>query len=193
MIDFSKYNVDYEVPLNPANFADFIGAKLNNRLTRAENFYMQADAYLECSDELAKWLHDNIRSANAFDYGIVIYLANHSVELKIKAILIKNGEQNFAGHDCVKLADKIPDECFCEEIDGVGKLALINNLKILNKYNTSQNELGRYTESKNKKRLAQNEDGEVFAHLMSMMYIYHQVIDLLNKNYKRINTENNQQ
>lgn len=186
MIDFTKYDRDYEVPLNPANFVDFTNMIADNDQTRSENYYMQSDAYLECADELAKWLHDNIGTANVFDYGIMLYLANHSVELKIKSFLIKINEQNIIGHDCVKLAEKIPDEYFHEMIDGVGKWTLINNIKSLNKYNTSQNELGRYIENKNGTRLAQNKNGEVYVPLMSIMYTYHQIIDLLNKNYRRI-------
>lgn len=186
MIDFTKYDIDYEVPLNPANFVDFANVIVDNDQTRSENYYMQSDAYLECADELAKWLHNNISTANVFDYGIMLYLANHSVELKIKSFLIKINEQNIIGHDCVKLAEKIPDEYFHEMIDGVGKQTLINNIKSLNKYNTSQNELGRYVEDKNGIRLAQNKNGEVYIPLMSIMYIYHQIIDLLNKNYRRI-------
>ena len=179
--------MDYEVPLNPANFVDFTNMRIDDRSARAENYYIQADAYLECADELAKWLYDNIYSTNVFDYSIVIYLANHSVELKIKAILIRNNEQNITGHNCVELATKIPEACFYEAIDNIGKSELISNLKILNKYNTSQNELGRYIDGKNGSRFARNKNGEVFVHLISIMYRYHQIIDLLNKNYRRIN------
>lgn len=186
MIDFSKYDMDYEVPLNPANFIGFTNMKTDDRLARSENYYMQADAYLECADELAKWLYDNTHSANAFDYGIMIYLANHSVELKIKAILIRNNEQDITGHNCLELAAKIPEVCFCEIIDNIGKSELISNLEALNKYNTNQNELGRYIEDKNGSRFVRD-NVEVFIPLISIAYRYHQVIDLLNKNYRRIN------
>ena len=186
MIDFAKYDLDYEVPLNPANLVDFINMIADDDQTRSENYYMQSDAYLECADELAKWLHDNIGIANVFDYGVMLYLANHSVELKIKSFLIKINEQDIIGHDCVKLAEKIPDKYFYEIIDGVGKQTFIDNIKSLKKYNTDQNELGRYTEDKNGARIARDKNGEVYVPLMSIMYIYHQIIDLLNANYKRI-------
>ena len=186
MIDFAKYDLDYEVPLNPVNFVDFTNTTVDSNQIRSENYYMQSDAYLECADELAKWLYDNIGIANAFDYGVMLYLANHSVELKIKSFLIKINEHDIIGHDYVKLAEKIPDKYFYEIIDGAGKQALIDNIKSLNKYNTKQNELGRYTEDKNGMRIPRNKNDEVYVPLMSIMYIYHQIIDLLNANYKRI-------
>lgn len=186
MIDFTKYDIDYEIPLNPANLVDFTNVIADDGQTRSTNYFMQSDAYLECADELAKWLHNNISKANVFDYGVMLYLANHSVELKIKSFLIKINEQDITGHDCAKLAEKIPDKYFYEIVDGVGKQTLIDNIKSLNKYNTKQNELGRYTEDKNGARLARNKNGEVYVPLMSIMYTYHQIIDLLNKNYRRI-------
>lgn len=186
MIDFTKYNKDYEVPLNPANLVDFTDMIADNDQTRSENYYMQSDAYLECADELAKWLYDNTDSANVYDYGIVLYLTNHAVELKLKSFLIKIGEKDIKVHDCVKLAEKMPDICFDKPFDGFEKQDFIKIIRSLNKYNTSQNELGRYTEDKNGTRLARKKNGEVYVPLMSIMYTYHQIIDLLNKNYRKI-------
>lgn len=184
MIDFSKYDIDYEVPLNPANL-DYI-VYTDADIARSSDYSMQSDACLECADELAKWLHGNLSTINPYDYGIVLYLANHAVELKLKAFLIKIGNPNPRGHDCSKLIDRIPDKYFQDVIGGTSKQTLVDSIKSLNKYNTLQNELGRYSENKSGTRLASRKDGIVYFILMSTMYTYHQIMDLLDKNYRII-------